>query len=64
MVEMTADCVEADKNFRDGATPEIGRCEMMDEGRQVDGVRVMVTKHAWLQRSVLVVDTSDGRGIE
>ena len=41
MVEMMADGVEVDMNFRDGA-PEITRYEI--DRRQVDGVRVMVTK--------------------
>src|SRR5947208_1886345 len=34
---MTADGVEADMNFRDGATPEIRRREMMGDRRQARG---------------------------
>jgi len=39
MAEMMAGGVEADMSFRDYATPEIRRREMMDGRQQVDGVR-------------------------
>jgi len=60
MVEMMADGVEADMNFRDAATPEIRRREMM-EGQRTGHewtrceVRVMVTLPSWSQKSVFMI---------
>jgi len=73
MAKMMADGVEADMSFRDGATSEIRRREMMDGKRQVNRARAMVTKrpsavtkvrpHHTSSHCVLVVDISDGTGI-
>ena len=69
---MMADGVEAVMNFRDGATPEIRRREMMGDRRRQAGGRGESSNgyQVWSQKSVritlhhvycvLVLDTSDG----